>query len=60
MYLATKLYTFNNTDDNSFGKDIPDAYGMKIIQHHFKLKKNVWKIYELCVENVKKNSHSMS
>ena len=41
MYLATKLDTFNNTDDTSFDKDIPDSDGKKIIQHHFTLKKNM-------------------
>ena len=45
LYLATKLDTFNNTDDTSFDKDIPDADSMKIIQHHFKLKKKT------CMEN---------
>ena len=46
---------FNNTEDNSFGKDIPDADSEKITQHHFKLKKqHAWKIHEPCVENVRK------
>ena len=61
MYLATNRHTFNNTDDNSFDKDIPDADSKKIIQHHFKLKKvHAWRIHELCVENVKKKRHSTS
>ena len=41
VYLATKWHTFNNTDDNSFDKDIPDADRKKIIQHYFKLKKDM-------------------
>ena len=41
MYLATKWDIFDNTDDNSFDKDIPDAESKKIIQHHFKLKKDM-------------------
>ena len=34
-------YFYNNTDDNSLDKDIPDADSKKIIQHHFKLKKDM-------------------
>ena len=49
MYLATKRDTFNNTDDSSFDKDIPDADIKKTIQHHFKLKKHAWKTHWLCV-----------
>ena len=41
MYLATKWDTFNNNDNESFDKDIPDADSKKIIQHSFKLKKNI-------------------
>ena len=33
VYLATKLGTSGNTDDNSFDKDIPDADSKKVIQH---------------------------
>ena len=55
MYLATKRDNFNNTDDNSFDKGIPDADTKKIIQHHFKLKnKHAWKIHEVSMENVRK------
>ena len=54
MYLATKWDSFDNTEDNSFDKDIPDVDSKKIVQHHFKLKKNmcgqymsfVWRIWE--------------
>ena len=45
MYLATKWDTFDNAEENSFDKDIPDADSKKIVQYHFKLKKNP------CVEN---------
>ena len=41
MYLATKWDTFNNTDDNSFDKDITDTDSKKTMQDHFKLKKSV-------------------
>ena len=60
MYLATKLNTFHNNDDDPSDKDIPDAGSKKVIQHHFKLKKiHAWKICELCVENVRKKRRSM-
>ena len=52
---------FNNTEDNSFGKDIPDADSEKIIQHHFKLKKmHAWKIHDLYVEKMREKRHSTS
>ena len=52
VYLAAKWDAFNSTEDNT---------GKKIIQHYFKLKKrHAWKIYELCVENVRKKRHSTS
>ena len=55
MYLPTKRDTFNNNNDNSFDKDIPDADSKKIIQHNFKLEKKIcMNICELCVENVRK------
>ena len=51
----------NNTDDNSFDKNISDADSKKIIQHHFKLKKNMHGEYMSYVwENVRKKRHSMS
>ena len=45
MYLASKSDTFNKTEDNSFDKDIPDADSKKIIQYHFKLKRNTCMVY---------------
>ena len=61
MYLATKRDTFNNNDDDSFDKDVPDADSNKVTRHHFKLKKKrAWNICKLRVENVKKKRHSTS
>ena len=60
MYLATKWDTFDNTDDDSFDKDILDADSKKIIQHHFKLKKQAWKIHEVSVQNARKKKPLMS
>ena len=40
MYLATNLDTFNNNEDE-FAKDIPDADGKKVIQHHYKQNRNM-------------------
>ena len=31
VYLATKSDTFNNNDDDSFDKDIPDTDSKKVI-----------------------------
>ena len=36
--MVLSCYQINNTDDNSFDKNILDADSKKIIQHHFKLK----------------------
>ena len=60
VYLATKCDIFNNTNDNSFNKDIPEADSKKIIQHVKLKKKYAWRIHELCVENVWKKRHSKS
>ena len=59
--VAIKSDAFNNTEDNSFDKNIPDADSEKIIQHHSKLKKiHAWKVHELCVENVRQKRHLTS
>ena len=54
LYLATNWETFNNNDDVSFDKDIPDADGKKVIQRHFKLKKicmeDMWAMCGECEE----------
>ena len=37
---------FCSNDDDSSDKDIPDVDSKKVIQHHFKLRKNT------CMENM--------
>ena len=41
MYLVTNSDTFNNNDDDSFDKDIPDADSKKVTQHIFIIKTNM-------------------